>query len=60
MSRRTEDKAALEGELLRAAREHLKRTSGGPGPGKPGGKPRENRPKLRGAPAQAAVIEDRR
>ncbi|MBA3231530.1 MAG: hypothetical protein H0T05_01810 [Acidobacteria bacterium] len=50
---------ATRNEILRAAREYRDRPTGVPGHGKPSGTPRENRPKLRGAPAAEAVIEGR-
>lgn len=56
---RTRYKEDMQNEILRAAREYRERPPGVPGRGKPGGTPRENRPKLRGAPAAAAVIESR-
>ncbi len=54
-----EGKAATEGDIPRAAREYLESTCGVPERGKPGGTPREGRPRLRGAPAATAVIKGR-
>lgn len=59
-SERIEITALTEAEIRRAAREHLERVRGVPEHGKPGRVPREGRPRLRGAPAAAAVIEGRR
>lgn len=56
---RIQYKEATEDEILRAAREYRERSRGVPGHGKPVGTPRKNRPKLRGTPAAAAVIEGR-
>lgn len=57
---RVEITASTEGEIRRAAREHLERVGGVSGRGKPGRVSREGRPRLRGAPAAAAVMEGRR
>ncbi len=52
-------KTTIENEVQRAAREYQKRSRSTPAHSKPGGTPRENRPKLRGAPAATAVIKGR-
>ena len=49
-----------EDEIQRAAKEHLERVRKVSTHGKPGRVPREGRPRLRGGPAAAAVIEGRR
>jgi hypothetical protein len=49
-----------EDEIHRAAKEHLERVRSASRHGKPGRVPREGRPRLRGGPAAAAVIEGRR
>ena len=53
-------RATMENEVQRAASEYQKKRSRGTLAGsKPGKTPRENRPKLRGAPAASAVMEGR-
>jgi hypothetical protein len=53
-------RATMENEVQRAASEYQKKRSRGTlARSKLGETPRENRPKLRGAPAAAAVIEGR-
>ncbi len=58
-SENSEIAASTEGEIRRAAREHLERARDVPGNGKPGRVPREGRPRLPGAPASTAVMEGR-
>ena len=54
-------KLGADGDAVEAARDYLARElSGGTQRGKPRGTPRHRRPKLKGAPAAAAVREDRR